>query len=70
MLQRFFTALLTPLLAAYFLTPSHNPAPRKPFEGRYRNVLEWALDHRIVSCIIGGAIFVLSLGLASFIPTG
>ena len=39
-------------------------------EGRYRKVLEWALDHRIVSCIIGGAIFFLTLGLASFIPTG
>ncbi len=62
--------LLTPLLAAYFLKANVHPEPRKPFEGRYRNVLEWALDHRIVSCIIGGAIFILSLGLASFIPTG
>jgi HAE1 family hydrophobic/amphiphilic exporter-1 len=62
--------LLTPLLAAYFLKANSHPEPRKPFEGRYRNVLEWALDHRIVSCIVGGAIFVLSLGLAAFIPTG
>ena len=62
--------LLTPLLAAYFLTPSHNPAPRKAFEGRYRRVLEWSLDHRIVSCIIGGVIFIISLAMAGFIPKG
>jgi HAE1 family hydrophobic/amphiphilic exporter-1 len=62
--------LLTPLLAAYFLKANAHPQPRKAFEGRYRNVLEWALDHRIVSCIIGGVIFILSLGLATFIPTG
>ncbi len=61
--------LLTPLLAAYFLKPSLHPEPRKPFEGRYRKVLEWALDHRIVACIIGGVIFIASLGLASMIPT-
>lgn len=61
--------LLTPLLAAYFLKPNAHPQPRKPFEGRYRRLLEWSLNHRIVSCIIGGVIFILSLGLAAFIPT-
>lgn len=62
--------LLTPLLAAYFLKPNLKPEPRREFKGRYRMVLEWSLDHRIVSCIIGGVIFFLSLGLAKFIPTG
>ena len=62
--------LLTPLLAAYFLKANSHPEERRAFKGRYRNVLEWALDHRIVSCIVGGAIFILSLGLAAFIPTG
>jgi HAE1 family hydrophobic/amphiphilic exporter-1 len=61
--------LLTPLLAAYFLKANTDPQPRKPFEGRYRNVLEWALNHRIVSCIIGGVIFFISIGLTPLIPT-
>ena len=61
--------LLTPLLAAYFLKASVHPSPRPEFKGRYRNVLEWALDHRIVSCIIGGVIFIISIGLAPLIPT-
>ncbi len=62
--------LLTPLLAAYFLKPATNPHPRKPFKGLYRNVLEWALDHRIVACIIGGVIFAFSLFMASSLPAG
>ena len=62
--------LLTPLLAAYFLKPAANPHPRKPFKGLYRNVLEWALDHRIVACIIGGVIFAFSLFMASNLPAG
>ncbi|WP_269716109.1 efflux RND transporter permease subunit [Caulobacter sp. NIBR2454] len=61
--------LLTPLLAAYFLKPVTNPHPRKPFEGRYPALLNWALDHRIVSCIIGGVIFIGSIMLAGLLPT-
>jgi HAE1 family hydrophobic/amphiphilic exporter-1 len=62
--------LLTPLLAAYFLKPATHPKPRKAFTGRYRSVLEWALDHRIVACIIGGLIFVGSIFMASGLPAG
>ena len=62
--------LLTPLLAAYFLKPATHPHPRKPFKGLYRNVLEWALDHRIVACIIGGVIFAFSIFMASGLPAG
>ncbi|WP_411286736.1 efflux RND transporter permease subunit [Phenylobacterium sp.] len=62
--------LLTPLMAAYLLTPSHKPAPRKPFEGRYRRILEWALDHRIIASIVGGLVFIGSLMLAPLLPTG
>ncbi|MDB5456270.1 MAG: acriflavin resistance protein [Caulobacter sp.] len=46
--------LLTPLLAAYFLKTKTKPQARKPFEGFYRSVLDWALDHRIIACILGG----------------
>ncbi|MDR6531861.1 HAE1 family hydrophobic/amphiphilic exporter-1 [Caulobacter rhizosphaerae] len=53
--------LLTPLLAAYFLKPSKDPHPRKPFEGLYRKSLDWALDHRIIAFFLGGLLTVGSL---------
>ncbi len=62
--------LVTPLMAAYFLKPSTKPHPRKPFEGFYRNVLEWALAHRIISAIIGVLLFFGSVSLAAQLPQG
>ncbi|HLZ74015.1 efflux RND transporter permease subunit [Phenylobacterium sp.] len=62
--------LVTPLMAAYLLKPSSNPHPRKPFKGLYRNVLEWALDHRIVASIFGGVVFFASIALVPLLPTG
>ncbi len=62
--------LLTPLMAAYLMKPAAHPRPRKPFEGFYRNALEWALDHRIIASIAGGVMFVGSLFLATLLPQG
>jgi HAE1 family hydrophobic/amphiphilic exporter-1 len=62
--------LVTPLMAAYLLKPASNPHPRKPFTGLYRNVLEWALDHRIVASIVGGVVFFASIMLVPLLPTG
>ncbi len=62
--------LLTPLMAAYLLKPSHHATPRKPFEGLYPNVLNWALDHRIIASIVGGVIFFASLFLVPLLPKG
>jgi len=62
--------LLTPLMAAYLMKPASNPHPRKPFEGFYRDALEWALDHRIVASIAGGVMFMGSLFLATLLPQG
>ena len=62
--------LLTPLMAAYFLAPAKQAKPRKPFEGRYRRALDWALDHRIVACIVGLVLFVASLSLGVLLPQG
>ncbi|MDG2531882.1 efflux RND transporter permease subunit [Caulobacter endophyticus] len=61
--------LLTPLLAAYFLKPAKKPHPRKPFEGLYRKSLDWALDHRIISFILGGVLTVGSLVGAGFLAS-
>jgi len=57
--------LLTPLLAAYFLTPKVARV-RPPLPKIYSGSLGWALDHRILSVIIGGIIFFLSMSL--FVP--
>jgi HAE1 family hydrophobic/amphiphilic exporter-1 len=61
--------LLTPLLAAYFLKPSKDPHPRRDFTGFYRGVLDWSLDHRFLSLIIGTVILIGSFALVKFIPT-
>lgn len=62
--------LLTPLMAAYLLKPVAHAKERKPFQGFYRNALEWALDHRILASVIGGVIFVASLFLVPLLPQG
>jgi HAE1 family hydrophobic/amphiphilic exporter-1 len=62
--------LLTPLMAAYLMKPTARPRPRRPFQGFYRNALEWALDHRIVASILGGVIFVASILLVPMLPKG
>jgi HAE1 family hydrophobic/amphiphilic exporter-1 len=62
--------LLTPLLAAYFLKPASDPHPRPPMLSPYRRVLEWALSHRIATCVAGGVIFFASLGLTVALPSG
>jgi HAE1 family hydrophobic/amphiphilic exporter-1 len=61
---------LTPLMAAYLMKPTVRAHKRRPFQGLYPRVLQWALDHRIVAAILGGLAFFASLGLAPFLPTG
>jgi HAE1 family hydrophobic/amphiphilic exporter-1 len=62
--------LVTPLMAAYFLKANIHSRPRKPFEGFYRNVLDWALAHRIVASVAGFVMFVASLFLFPLLPQG
>ena len=62
--------LVTPLMAAYMLKPTAHATPRKPFEGFYRNALEWALAHRIIASIIGGVLFFASVALVPLLPRG
>jgi len=63
--------LLTPLLAAYFLKPKAVKPP-SPLPRSYVRLLNWALDHRILACLIGGAIFIGSVVLAAspLLPKG
>jgi len=62
--------LVTPLMAAYLLKPTGQAHPRKPFEGVYRNVLDWVLAHRIVAFIVGGLVFFASVALVPLLPQG
>ncbi len=62
--------LVTPLMAAYFLKPTTKPHVQKPFEGLYRNALEWALAHRIVAALAGLVMFIGSVMLVGLLPTG
>ncbi|MEZ5502217.1 MAG: efflux RND transporter permease subunit [Halioglobus sp.] len=62
--------MLTPLLAAYFIQPAHNPHPRPPFEGVYRQTLDFALAHRWLSLAIGAGLTIGSLYLATRLPNG
>jgi len=62
--------LITPLMAAYFLKPTSKPHDRKPFEGFYRNALEWALAHRIVAALGGLVMFIGSVMLVGLLPQG
>src|SRR5690606_26406664 len=61
--------LLTPLLAAYFLTPKP-PTPRKPLPAFYTRTLTWALDHRILTSLFAAGVFAISLIFALVIPKG
>ncbi len=55
--------LLTPLLAAYFLKPKIGK-PRPPLPRYYELSLGWALDHRILSCLIGVLAMAGAIGAA------
>ncbi|EQB14767.1 hypothetical protein L288_01030 [Sphingobium quisquiliarum P25] len=67
--------LLTPLMAAYFLTPLHDRGhqPDKEHSAvyrRYTRILDWALAHRWTTMAIGTGILVVSLLMAVSTPIG
>jgi HAE1 family hydrophobic/amphiphilic exporter-1 len=65
--------LLTPLLAAYFLTPHENRASFGVGGGihpLHARLLDWALARPLKCTLIGGGLFVLALGLGATLPFG
>jgi HAE1 family hydrophobic/amphiphilic exporter-1 len=67
--------LLTPLLAAYFLTPQHartsvEAAKQSPLMRVYEGILDAALHHRWRTLAIGGVILLLSMVMALATPVG
>ena len=63
--------LITPMLAAYFLTPHQH---EEKTEGRvmaaYLRILAWAVRHRFTTVAIGLTLFVASLAAARLLPSG
>jgi HAE1 family hydrophobic/amphiphilic exporter-1 len=65
--------LLTPLMAAYFLTPHKNRASFGVGGGihpQHARLLDWALARPFKCTLIGGGLFVLALGLGATLPVG
>jgi len=71
----------TPLLAAYLLAPkssgeaghgAHGAAPAAAggLMGRYLGLLRWALAHRRITLLAGGAFLAVSLAMLPLLPTG
>ncbi|MFP4124896.1 MAG: efflux RND transporter permease subunit [Coleofasciculus sp.] len=63
---------MTPMLSAYLLKQKGNrePGTRKTRIHPYRNLLTWALRHRITTLLIALAFFIGSLQLVPLIPKG
>lgn len=63
--------LLTPLMAAYFLTPSQKDEHEAgPWVQRYMHMLDWCMKRRKTTLIAGTLFFIASLGLATMLPSG
>jgi hydrophobic/amphiphilic exporter-1 (mainly G- bacteria), HAE1 family len=63
--------LITPLMAAYMLKPVQNPEHEEgPWTQRYLGVLDWCLLNRWKTVILGTIFFIVSVGLATVLPSG
>ena len=62
--------LITPMLAAYFLT-AHQKAEVEegPIVERYGRLVEWSIDHRYLTVMIGLILFVLSVLSTKLLPS-
>ncbi|OKH18195.1 efflux RND transporter permease subunit [[Limnothrix rosea] IAM M-220] len=61
---------MTPMLSAYLLKSKLDGFKADKQPGTYRNILTWALRHRITTLLIALAFFIGSLQLVPFIPKG
>ncbi|MGB2925188.1 MAG: efflux RND transporter permease subunit [Limnothrix sp.] len=61
---------MTPMLSAYLLKSKLSSFQTENQRGTYRNILTWALRHRLTTLLVAGAFFIGSLQLVPFIPKG
>ena len=63
--------MITPVLAAYFLTPRrHEETSDGRISRTYQRVLRWSLKHRFITVILGLILFAATLASASVLPSG
>jgi HAE1 family hydrophobic/amphiphilic exporter-1 len=62
--------LVTPLMAAYFLTPARRPHAARPLPRVYQRALDWSLRHRGWALLLGGLFFVSTLMVGVGLPKG
>ncbi len=65
--------LLTPLMAAYFLTPHEHRAGFGVGGGlhpKHKRLLDWALARPLICSAIGAGLFVMALAIGSTLPVG
>jgi multidrug efflux pump subunit AcrB len=63
--------LITPMLAAYLLKPhQHAEKPDGLIMRGYKRVLVWSIRHRLITIILGLAVFAGSIASARILPSG
>jgi len=63
--------LITPLLAAYFMRSNASHVEKEGWLlKRYTSVVRWSVRHRILTVVLGMAIFSCSIGSFYLIPSG
>jgi multidrug efflux pump subunit AcrB len=63
--------LLTPMLAAYFLTPARaHQEPSGAVLGFYTRLVGWSVRHRFLTVLIGIVLFIGSLASTRLLPSG
>jgi len=62
--------MLTPMMAAYMLKPTHKPAPVPFWMPVYLRMVRWCLNHRFWTALGAAAFFIASLSLIPLLPTG
>ncbi|HYE48415.1 MAG TPA: efflux RND transporter permease subunit [Azospirillaceae bacterium] len=62
--------VLTPLMAAYLLTPAQHDHGEGRWAPQYLRVLDWCLSNRWKTIFAGLLFFVVSLGMITLLPKG
>lgn len=62
--------MLTPMMAAYLIRPNDRPEIRPRWLESYAVMADWTLHHRVRTLAAATLVFVLSMSLLIFLPTG
>lgn len=62
--------MLTPMMAAYILRPSAVEYEYPKWMPAYQRIVRWALQRRVLTCVLAGLFFVASVALTLLLPKG